>query len=177
MNESVLIEVWKKSRDTAEHFDKTLGDFRKIVFAIDAGFIPVVTQIRLDSQKERYIIALGITLNLINLFFWVLEKHYHLYLVTAAKVAKHAEGVLGLAENIQLTRRIADAKASKQISVKFFGCSAHFYDFIYFAPIGLSVLLLWFIHGVWYQLMFWLFLVLELVLIVYVLRKHQGAGE
>lgn len=30
MTEQILIELWKKSRDTAKHFDKLLADTRKM---------------------------------------------------------------------------------------------------------------------------------------------------
>lgn len=137
---TLLFEVWKKTRDTVEHFDKILSDFRKIAFALNAAVIPIAFQICINSNEwPFYLMVLGVTWNLANFLIWMAEKHYHVYLVVTASLAKGIEKELGLKPEFQLTSKLASAK-KKQTKLPFFKPSIHFYDFIYivFGFLGLS---------------------------------------
>ena len=165
-----MIEVWKKARDTVEHFDKILSDFRKIAFAADAAVIPIAFQIFLTADEWPFYIALlGIAWNLVNFLIWIAEKHYHLYLITAANVARNLEKKITEDQNCWLTDRLANAK-EYQCRVPFLNKTyLHFYDLIYliFGFLGLLLSL---------YLNFWIFFSLfsiELTLFIVIFKKYQ----
>jgi hypothetical protein len=92
MDTKELIEVYKIARNSVEHFDKILGDFRKITFTFN-GIIISSGFALYAEHSDKYILFFlaSITLGIINVLIWLLEKHYHRYLITAAQVALNIE--------------------------------------------------------------------------------------
>jgi len=91
-NEELYLEVWKKARESVEHFDKILGDFRKIIFTfngiiISSGFALYTEH---SSRYTLFFLACNV-LGFTNILIWLLEKHYHRYLFTSALVAMNIE--------------------------------------------------------------------------------------
>lgn len=139
---SLNLEVWKKSRETIDHFDKILSDFRKIAFGADAIAAPALLKIWFDLTDEKVLIHIGLVAlgwNLFNLLVWLAEKHYHIYLLAAVHVAKKCEGVFGANG---LTEHIGAAK-KKQLRLPFLlNTQLHFYDLIYLTPMTLAAVLI-----------------------------------
>jgi hypothetical protein len=165
---SELIEIWKKCRDTVEHFDKILGDFRKISFAFNAALVAVTYQVFQNNEWPFYVMLIGIVWNLSNFLVWLAEKHYHLYLIEAASVAKKIENELNLTEETKLTTRLGLIKEKQfHISIPKLA-KVYFYDlfYIFFCFIGL-----WLVS---YQgrMMAIVFGVAELIAVTFVLRSQ-----
>ncbi|MCX5668050.1 MAG: hypothetical protein NTY34_07080 [Candidatus Omnitrophica bacterium] len=140
----IYLEVWKKSRDTVEHLDRILSDFRKIICAIDAGILAVAGPILTSTCEKRvtYIAYLGLGLNLMNFLIWTLEKHYHHYLMVAAKAAVDIENQLKLEALTMLTHRLSDAKRLDSPSFKLFRTiSIHYYDLMYIVPMIIGTII------------------------------------
>lgn len=139
------LEVWKKSRESVEHFDKILGDFRKIIVTIDVAMVPFVYQITQTSNEwPFYLFVIGLAWNMASLLIWIAEKHYHLYLLAAAEVAKRIEMELELPVGQQLTSQLAIAKKRQfHVPIFFKKIKLYFYDFFYicFGVVGLGLTL------------------------------------
>ena len=144
MSDESLIELWKKARDSAEHFDKLLSDFRKIAVAVDAAYLPIAVQIYLAGHKsadglwkwQQHLVFLCFSLNAINYMIWLLEKHYHLYLTVAASVANEAERKIGWQDSLRLTHQFIHAKGKKQFGL----IGLHIYDWLYIGPAAAALL-------------------------------------
>ncbi|MFH1201462.1 MAG: hypothetical protein V1674_01050 [Candidatus Omnitrophota bacterium] len=113
--EEKLLETYKIARNSVEHFDKILGVFRQIIFTFNAVFSSSslafylnyffkqaeptpnnatvdATQSVLANSKIYAILFVAATiLASINILVWMLEKHYHRYLVVSALVADNFE--------------------------------------------------------------------------------------
>jgi len=171
------VEIWKKARDSAEHFDKMLGDFRKIAFAIDAAFLPILLQVYLEGHKKNatfewqsFSLFLCLAFNLVNYGIWLLEKHYHLYLAVSASVAANLERTMKIPEELQITNQYAKAKKLKQFGL----CGLHVYDWIYIIPgaAGLFMATLMSENNIWPIV---ILAVIELVLTFVVIGKQAAA--
>lgn len=102
MPNSSEIDLYRIIRNSVEHFDKLLGDLRKIVFGFDGVIITAVITfygkeiIKSDSPNTdithlKLIFVGSILFAIMNILFWALEKHYHRYLVISAKLAENFE--------------------------------------------------------------------------------------
>lgn len=137
-----LIEIWKKSRESIEHFDKLLAEFRRMVFTIDGIALTVAVTLLLSSNEKRttYVGYLGLGISIINVIVWAVEKHYHLYLVVSAKVAERIEDVLGVDENVKLTAQLRMTSESEQPAFCCRGIKLSLYDAIYLVPAMISLI-------------------------------------
>ncbi len=173
--QATLVETWKKTRDSVEHFDKIIGELRKTTLAINVAFIPIsVHVIQYFDDWDFYLIALAITVNIFNLVMWSLEKHYHLYLITSAHVAGILEARIGLDEGCRLTHMIS--KVKRQMQHKFMGF--HFYDLLYFVSILCALGLAYFVEIIITHKSFYVLIaLLELWWIVRALRRQNDAGS
>jgi small-conductance mechanosensitive channel len=170
MSGPYAIEVWKKARETIDHFDKILSDFRKIAFGVDAIVAPALLKIWFDLNDEKVLMHVGLVAlgwNLFNFLIWLAEKHYHIYLLAAVHVARESEKIFG--ENA-LTKHIGDAK-KKQLRVPFLlNTHLHFYDLIYLAPMFFATVLI-FLFNPW---IWFLTVILELVLVVFIIKRDAA---
>jgi len=171
MGNDTIIEIWKQSRGSVEHFDKILGDFRKILFAIYGVIVTGAVSIMLSqlSDKLLYISLLGFGLNIITLLIWFCEKHYHLYLVISSRVAKEAESALQIDSSLQLTHKLGEGKKREQRGIPF-KKYINYYDMIYLIPACgvLGVLCFVPMSSNWAK---WL-LIIEIPIIIFILIKQ-----
>ena len=141
MNEtgSLYLEIWKKSRNSIEHLDRIIGGFRKTIFAIDGVCLSVAASIMATStpiptdQKVPYTSVLLILLSFGNCLLWCVEKHYHYYLLSSAKVSKEAEKRLSLPESLQLTSRLSKTKQEQHFLLR------SIYNGLYIIPAIISL--------------------------------------
>jgi len=115
-NEPLFIELYKTARNSVEHFDKLLADFRKIIFAfngiiISSGVIFFVNCKSAPFPKYAVLFFINFTLAAANILIWLLEKHYHRYLTTSALVARNIEETLiGSAMKPALAYQLQEAR-------------------------------------------------------------------
>jgi len=83
-----ILELYKINRNSVEHFDKILGTFRQIIFAVNGA---IITACLAYIRNFEIIFGVGFLLVVINLLVWQLEKHYHRYLTVSAKIAEKIE--------------------------------------------------------------------------------------
>ncbi len=164
--EIIDIEIWKKCRESIEHFDKLLADFRRMVFTIEGVALPVGVTLLLSGSEKKilYIGYLSLGISVINILVWTVEKHYHLYLLASAKVAEEIEGKLGLDDKFRLTTQLRKAKEEQ------WNFKLSLYDFIYLIP-ALIALIISFLTGIY----FWttIFLAVEFMVVVYLIKRHH----
>lgn len=150
--EAKLLEVYKISRNSVEHFDKILGVFRQIIFTfngllISSGIIfyinyfpKDVPKINVDTRNLLLIFFLGnLVLAAVNILVFLTEKHYHRYLEVSAKVAEEIEDELfGLDVKKHLTYQLGFFR--KLSCNKILPCLRS-YDLLYLSPVGGSIVL------------------------------------
>jgi hypothetical protein len=163
-----LIRYYGIVRNSVEHFDKLLAHFRQIMFAFNGIFIGVgITYVlnELNIKNLQYIKVFLISnlFAVVNILIWLLEKHYHRYLIVSAKVANKIEEELFLGDKEKyLTYQLSCVKEYRVQGVKFLWRSLRSwipwlieclsrlacrissvirtYDFIYLLPILTSLL-------------------------------------
>lgn len=96
MDDKIIIEYYKVTRGSVEHFDRLLAHFRQIMFAFNGIFISSGVALLLNDTKIDEIglircFLIGNLLAIINILIWLLEKHYHRYLIASAEVANKIE--------------------------------------------------------------------------------------
>ena len=102
-----IIELYKIARKSVEHFDKILGTFRQIIFALNGAIITagiglyikyidtVSTQnVPLFKINYRILFYGSCILGITNILVWQLEKHYHRYLIVSSKIAEKMETLI-----------------------------------------------------------------------------------
>ncbi len=155
-----LLEAYKIYRNGVEHFDKIIVVFRQIIFAFNGIFISSgiafylnylggqyeslikePTRV-LESNRKIYAILFMVNaiLCIVNLVVWLLEKHYHRYLVTSASVAKHIEVELfNSDEKKRLTFQLTNC--SRIWKSPCISTLIRSYDLLYLLPILGSILI------------------------------------
>ncbi len=149
-----LLEAYKIYRNTIEHFDKIIGVFRQIIFTFNGVFISSGIAFYLSylggqfenlikestravaCNKKIYAVLFMVNaiLCVINLIIWLLEKHYHRYLVATASVAKHVEVELfNLDEEKRLTFQLTSCSKFSWFSL--ISAFIKSYDLLYLVPI------------------------------------------
>lgn len=167
-----LIEIWKKSRESIEHFDKLLAEFRRMIFTIEGVALTVGVALLLSTNPRKipYVGYLSLGVSIINIIVWAVEKHYHLYLLMSAKVAENIEEKLDLDDKLRLTTQLRKAREELQPAPCLCGIKFSLYDFIYIGP-ALITLALAFLA----QLYFWAtgFLLLEGIIVICLMNRHK----
>lgn len=162
MADNNFIELYKITRNSVEHFDKLLGDLRKIMLGFDGIVIAAVTAryggaiIKAGSPYIsrtvlKFLFVGSIFFTLINILFWALEKHYHRYLIISAKLSEEIEKESVSDQKIRLTyqlRKIRECDFNDVLIPHFmqhwlFKISRYIriYDLLYLFPIIISVFL------------------------------------
>lgn len=164
MDDKILIEYYKVTRNSVEHFDRLLAQFRQIMFTFNGIFMSTCITLfltRLKNADIRYIkfFLISSLLAIINILIWLLEKHYHRYLIASADVANKIEEKLFPGdEDKQLTYHLGREREYKVEKEKFLLCRIlpytiklisrilykpsffiRTYDFIYLLPIATSL--------------------------------------
>lgn len=124
MDDKTLIEYYKVIRNSVEHFDRLLAHFRQIMFAFNGIFISTGVTFflaNLEISNIRYIKLFLISnlLAVINILIWLLEKHYHRYLIVSANLASKIEKQLFLSDEKCLTYQLGLAKGYRVKKEKF----------------------------------------------------------
>lgn len=90
---NAYLEIYKVARNSVEHFDKILGGFRQIIFALDGVSIMAVATYYVKAEPINYRLLFWASFIFIVMQFlvWQLEKHYHRYLIMSAKIAEGIE--------------------------------------------------------------------------------------
>lgn len=158
--EQKYLEIWRRSRDSVEHFDRILTELRKTLIAVNGAAMPILVSLFLSSlpDKKVYIVFFSFALNLVDIVFWFVEKHYHIYLVVAANVCKRIEDLMGVEEEISLTENLAKEKLQIPLTRGFLS----FYDFIYLLPAAVSLAIPFMTNSFKLKLIASVFLVVEL---------------
>jgi len=156
------ISLYQIERSSVEHFDRLLGDLRRIVFSFNgiviAGVIAIFGQAIIKSGDAgkginlthiKLLFAGSILFAVMNLLFWALEKHYHRYLVVSSHISVQTENMLNLDENKQLTYQLKQVRDNDYADDTIPHCikrllakiSKYFrtYDFIYLFPVIVAI--------------------------------------
>lgn len=167
--QELYLEIWKRSRDSVEHFDRILTELRKTLIMINGAALPILVSFFISPlpDKKMYIALFSFALNLIDIVFWFVEKHYHIYLIVSANTAKKAEDVLDIGE-LGLTKCLG----SKKLRIPFVRGYLSFYDFLYILPAAISMAIAFFTPSLTHRIVFGLFLIFEMIFGVYVLNKN-----
>jgi hypothetical protein len=122
------VEAYKISRNSVEHFDRLLGQFRQIIFTFNGVLISISFSLFVDKYNKslillhlpiRRVILMSNLVAITNILVWLLEKHYHKYLLVSAKVANKFEKIVFKdLEDLQLTTQLSNAKEFK-VNVNF----------------------------------------------------------
>lgn len=90
---NTYLEIYKVARNSVEHFDKILGGFRQIIFALDGVSAMAVATYCIKAEAINYRLLFWASFIFIVMQFlvWQLEKHYHRYLIMSAKIAEGIE--------------------------------------------------------------------------------------
>ena len=171
-NENQTLEIWKKSRESIEHFDRLLGDFRKTSFAINGVGLTIIGSIIISQvqNKSFFIALLGVVLNVLNFVVWIVEKHYHNYLIVSAKVARKAEDDLKVADDLKLTYQLSKTK----LKIPFFESLINYYDLIYIVPAFLFLLACFMPGSIFFFLVFLLIATSEILTIIAILKTQHN---
>lgn len=92
-----IMDLYKINRGSVEHFDKILGTFRQIIFAVNGAIVTACLaylaqkKVPIGTKDYALIFAVSTLLVIINLLIWQLEKHYHRYLSVSAQIAEKIE--------------------------------------------------------------------------------------
>ena len=173
--EQKYLEIWKRSRESVEHFDKILLELRKTLVTINGISLPILGSLFLSSlpDKKFYFSLLCLALNIVDIVFWFVEKHYHIYLLVSAKVANNAEENLGLPEEMKLTQYLAN----KKLQVPFAKGVLSFYDLIYLLPAILSISIAFLNPVFTLKIIFGILLLIEIGFGIYILKKNFAVEE
>ena len=186
-NETIKsMELYKIARNSVEHFDKLLGDFRKIVLGFNGTVVGAVITFfgraivkssspYTDKTQVRLLFIGSTIFAFINLLIWYLEKHYHRYLITSVKVSEEIEKDLFENQKIRLTYQLRKARncdfCDEAIPIinKIISKISKFirtYDCIYLLPIIASMLLNLYLANSLRQADLWLTAIILLLLFI-----------
>ncbi len=171
--EEKYLEIWKRSRDSVEHFDRILTELRKTLITVNGAALPILISLFLSPLpgKKLYIILFSLALNIVDIIFWFVEKHYHIYLVVSAGVAKKAEENLKLNEELSLTSCLG----KKKLQVPFIWKYISFYDFLYLLPATVSLGVAFSIPSLKFKVYLFIILFVEIIFGVYIVNKNNKA--
>lgn len=185
---SDLLEIYKIARKSVEHFDKLLANFRQIMFAFNGIFISSGISFFLSSELTkdiRYIKFSLISLfwGFVNIILWLLEKHYHRYLIVSASVAKGIEEELfGKDMKKCLTYQMECIRGH---NIKLWALLIRSYDLIYILPIVVSIIFnlylakeSWGVAGVqWVSGVNSIFTVIVIILAIAIIKQNNRYEE
>ena len=173
--EEKYLEIWKRSRDSVEHFDRILTEFRKTLITVNGAALPILVSLFLSPlpDKKLYIVLFSFALNLVDFVFWLVEKHYHIYLLVSANVSKKTEELLGIQKEICLTKCLAEEK----LQIPLMHSVISFYDFIYIFPATLSLAIPFLTPSFKFRLSATLVFLIELVCGCYIVSKNKKAEQ
>jgi hypothetical protein len=160
-----LLDLYKINRASVEHFDKILGTFRQIIFAVNGAIITACLAYvaqktgSFEDRDYKLIFAVGCLLAAINLLVWQLEKHYHRYLIVSAKISEKLERIMlydsnknKFAENMLLaltyqfreakSKPLEDSRLPKWLRQRMYRLSRFIrtYDLLYMLPVILVII-------------------------------------
>ena len=126
------IEIWRQLRISIEHFDNILINIRKLAISLDGALIGSGLTIMLSDigLKRPIIIGISLACFTFNFGLWLLEKHYHKYLIITSMVCMNIEESLGMDFENRLTKQLDMLRKTHK------GPSP--YDMIYICPMIIS---------------------------------------
>lgn len=156
------LELYKIARNSIEHFDKLLSNFRTIVLGFNGTIIATVmafygraivksTSPATDKTQVKLLFIGSAIFAFTNILIWYLEKHYHRYLTVSSKVAEKLEKDLFSDQKIRLTYQLRkvrnfeffDETIPQKIRKRISKISQYIrtYDCLYLFPIIVSIAL------------------------------------
>lgn len=152
------LELYKITRASIEHFDKILATLRQIIVAFDGIFMGAAISVLFGEGtlviRYQRVFLFNFILGTTSIVFWLVEKHYHRYLITSTLLARKLEANLFKNDKYRLTSELGNASV---IRYRYFFFLKHApfirkplaiifkyirtYDLLYIAPIVVALIL------------------------------------
>lgn len=107
------LELYKIARASVEHFDKILATLRQIIVAFNGIFVGAAISVLFGEGalviRYQRVFLFNFILAITSIVFWLVEKHYHRYLITSTLLAKRLEAKLFKDDSYHLTSELRNA--------------------------------------------------------------------